>query len=91
MPSAKYSEVYQKIRDMGDKLKAAGKQGPSNDEQLKVCFTVSIPSFLFPWKNPVARERKKKKADDIYNSIALRICQGRRGQGHQRSEEAGHV
>ncbi|USP73489.1 Galactose-1-phosphate uridylyltransferase [Curvularia clavata] len=36
MVSAKYSEVYQKIRDMGDKLKAAGKQGPSNDEQLKL-------------------------------------------------------
>ena len=36
MPSAKYNEVYQKIRDMGDKLKAAGKQGPSNDEQLKL-------------------------------------------------------
>lgn len=34
MPSAEYTEVYQKIRQMGEKLKAAGKQGPSNDEQL---------------------------------------------------------
>lgn len=41
MPSAKYNEVYQKIRDMGDKLKAAGKQGPSNDEQLKVRTSLS--------------------------------------------------
>lgn len=43
MPSAKYTEVYQKIRDMGDKLKAASKQGPSNDEQLKVCSSLSFP------------------------------------------------
>lgn len=48
MPSAKYTEVYQKIRDMGDKLKTAGKQGPSNDEQLKVCFVLpySLVSLL---------------------------------------------
>ncbi|KAF2125071.1 hypothetical protein P153DRAFT_426085 [Dothidotthia symphoricarpi CBS 119687] len=34
MPSAKYTETYKKISAMGEKLKAAGKQGPSNDEQL---------------------------------------------------------
>jgi len=38
MPSAQYTEVYQKVSKMGEKLKAAGKQGPSNDEQLNVCF-----------------------------------------------------
>lgn len=38
MPSAKFTEVYQKVSAMGEKLKAAGKQGPSNDEQLKVRF-----------------------------------------------------
>ena len=37
MPSAQYTEVYQKVSKMGEKLKAAGKQGPSNDEQLNVC------------------------------------------------------
>lgn len=36
MPSAKYTETYQKVSKMGEKLKAAGKQGPSNDEQLNV-------------------------------------------------------
>jgi diazepam-binding inhibitor (GABA receptor modulating acyl-CoA-binding protein) len=36
MPSAQYTEVYQKVSKMGEKLKAAGKQGPSNDEQLSV-------------------------------------------------------
>jgi hypothetical protein len=39
MPSAKYTEVYKKVSSMGEKLKAAGKQGPSNDEQLKVCVS----------------------------------------------------
>lgn len=41
MPGAKYTQTYQKVSAMGEKLKAAGKPGPSNDEQLKVC-----PSFL---------------------------------------------
>ena len=41
MPGAKYTQTYQKVSAMGEKLKAAGKQGPSNDEQLKV-----RPSFL---------------------------------------------
>jgi diazepam-binding inhibitor (GABA receptor modulating acyl-CoA-binding protein) len=36
MPSAKYTEVYKKVSQMGEKLKAAGKQGPSNDEQLSL-------------------------------------------------------
>ncbi|CAI9635948.1 acyl binding protein [Alternaria burnsii] len=36
MPGAKYTETYQKVSAMGEKLKAAGKQGPSNDEQLKL-------------------------------------------------------
>jgi diazepam-binding inhibitor (GABA receptor modulating acyl-CoA-binding protein) len=39
MPSAKYTETYQKVSKMGEKLKAAGKQGPTNDEQLSVCYT----------------------------------------------------
>jgi hypothetical protein len=41
MPGAKYTQTYQKVSAMGEKLKAAGKPGPSNDEQLKV-----RPSFL---------------------------------------------
>ncbi|EOA83934.1 hypothetical protein ACJQWK_01273 [Exserohilum turcicum] len=36
MPSEKFTDVYKKISAMGDKLKAAGKQGPSNDEQLQL-------------------------------------------------------
>jgi hypothetical protein len=36
MPSAKFTETYEKVSKMGEKLKAAGKQGPSNDEQLNV-------------------------------------------------------
>jgi len=36
MPSAEYTDVYKKVSAMGEKLKAAGKQGPSNDEQLKL-------------------------------------------------------
>ncbi|KAF1913191.1 acyl-CoA-binding protein [Ampelomyces quisqualis] len=36
MPSAKFTQTYEKISKMGGKLKAAGKQGPSNDEQLSL-------------------------------------------------------
>jgi hypothetical protein len=38
MPSAKFTQTYEKVSKMGEKLKAAGKQGPSNDEQLHVRF-----------------------------------------------------
>ncbi|KAF1945001.1 hypothetical protein EJ02DRAFT_451841 [Clathrospora elynae] len=34
MAGAKYTETYKNVSTMGEKLKAAGKQGPSNDEQL---------------------------------------------------------
>jgi hypothetical protein len=43
MPSAKFTQTYEKISKMGEKLKAAGKQGPSNDEQLNVRFQTSFP------------------------------------------------
>lgn len=47
MPSAKFDEVYKKVSAMGEKLKASGAQGPSNDEQLKVRFPLShFPSML---------------------------------------------
>jgi diazepam-binding inhibitor (GABA receptor modulating acyl-CoA-binding protein) len=36
MPSAKFTQTYENVSKMGEKLKAAGKQGPSNDEQLHV-------------------------------------------------------
>ena len=39
MTGAKYQETYKKVSAMGEKLKAAGKQGPSNDEQLHVSPT----------------------------------------------------
>lgn len=38
MPSAKYTDTYESVSKMGEKLKAAGKQGPTNDEQLQVRF-----------------------------------------------------
>jgi diazepam-binding inhibitor (GABA receptor modulating acyl-CoA-binding protein) len=38
MPSAKFTQTYDAVSKMGEKLKAAGKQGPSNDEQLHVRF-----------------------------------------------------
>jgi hypothetical protein len=38
MPGAKFTETYEKVSKMGEKLKAAGKSGPSNDEQLHVRF-----------------------------------------------------
>jgi hypothetical protein len=41
MPSAKFTQTYEKVSKMGEKLKAAGKQGPSNDEQLKVRLQLS--------------------------------------------------
>jgi hypothetical protein len=46
MPSAKYTETYKKVSAMGEKLKAAGKQGPSNDEQLHVRLFSRRTSFL---------------------------------------------
>jgi hypothetical protein len=46
MPSAKYTETYQKVSKMGEKLKAAGKQGPSNDEQLNVRFGIAIQTSI---------------------------------------------
>jgi len=49
MPGAKYTETYKKVSAMGEKLKAAGKQGPSNDEQLHVrVFLFTLPRTLSP-------------------------------------------
>ncbi|EUC29260.1 hypothetical protein COCVIDRAFT_35668 [Bipolaris victoriae FI3] len=42
MPSAKFDEVYKKVSAMGEKLKASGAQGPSNDEQLKLYANAKI-------------------------------------------------
>ena len=46
MTGAKYNETYKKVSAMGEKLKAAGKQGPSNDEQLHVRFTHNLHLLL---------------------------------------------
>jgi hypothetical protein len=45
MAGAKYNETYKKVSTMGEKLKAAGKQGPSNDEQLHVRFPLLPKKF----------------------------------------------
>ena len=56
MPSAKYTETYQKVSKMGEKLKNAGKQGPSNDEQLSVhppspiLVSMSLNSKCIGWR-----------------------------------------
>lgn len=50
MPSAKYTETYQKVSAMGEKLKKAGKQGPSNDEQLHVRLPFHSKPYLYPSK-----------------------------------------
>ena len=52
MPSAKYTEVYKKVSQMGEKLKAAGKQGPSNDEQLNVRAALCSLSLEAPHTPP---------------------------------------
>jgi hypothetical protein len=44
MPSAKFTQTYEAVSKMGEKLKAAGKQGPSNDEQLRVCLEYPFPA-----------------------------------------------
>ena len=46
MTGAKYQETYKKVSAMGEKLKKAGKSGPSNDEQLQVCVFFSSFSLL---------------------------------------------
>jgi hypothetical protein len=48
MPGAKYTETYKKVSAMGEKLKAAGKQGPSNDEQLHVRFSFFKNNYPYP-------------------------------------------
>lgn len=50
MAGAKYTETYKKVSAMGEKLKAAGKQGPSNDEQLHVrlLYSSSCLQSLLP-------------------------------------------
>jgi hypothetical protein len=50
MTGAKYNETYKKVSTMGEKLKAAGKQGPSNDEQLHVRLS----------QYPISRRKREK-------------------------------
>ncbi len=49
MPSAKFTETYEKISKMGTRLKEAGKQGPSNDEQLEVRFPSDVSASALYW------------------------------------------
>lgn len=50
MPSAKFTQTYEKVSKMGEKLKAAGKQGPSNDEQLNV----RLPRLSYTFQQELA-------------------------------------
>lgn len=53
MPSAKFTQTYENITKMGEKLKAANKSGPSNDEQLQVCkYTLVILPLCLPTVEP---------------------------------------
>lgn len=53
MPSAKFTETYDKVSKMGEKLKAASKPGPSNDEQLQVRFPFHSIPFMNAWMFPI--------------------------------------
>jgi hypothetical protein len=66
MPSAKFTQTYEKVSKMGEKLKAAGKQGPSNDEQLNVRVDAS-PSH-------VPRKRRKGLLDESGNAELTIPC-----------------
>jgi hypothetical protein len=103
MPSAKFTQTYEKITKMGEKLKAAGKQGPSNDEQLKVRLSVPIcTSHLFPSHlSPIRKLHSpaphrsptflnKTPANTPYHT-ALRLRQSRPRPRLQRRKEARHV
>ena len=57
MPSAKFTQTYEKVSKMGEKLKAAGKQGPSNDEQLNVRISHFYDSKCICASIPVTRAR----------------------------------
>jgi hypothetical protein len=101
MPSAKYTEVYKKVSQMGEKLKAAGKQGPSNDEQLSVRSQPLLN--LNPLRGaatlplqPVIRRHARARARFIQRTpltthAAVRLRQDRRGQGLCVGREARHV
>jgi hypothetical protein len=87
MTGAKYNEAYKKVSTMGEKLKAAGKQGPSNDEQLHV-RPFPLPSLHT--KDPydaLVTERMLTYTCDT----AIRVRQSSRRQGLQRCEETGDV
>jgi diazepam-binding inhibitor (GABA receptor modulating acyl-CoA-binding protein) len=62
MPSAKFTQTYEKISKMGEKLKAAGKQGPSNDEQLNVRSHTPFPN---------AREDRQKYRHSIFKAWTI--------------------
>jgi len=61
MPGAKYTETYKKVSAMGEKLKAAGKQGPTNDEQLHVRTSLfPHPPILSPSRIPAIYHTKSR-------------------------------
>jgi hypothetical protein len=98
MPSAKFTQTYEKISKMGEKLKAAGKSGPSNDEQLNV--RSSFPS-LDKTSSPASQSSNHafdgggiealRIQANISILLALRIRKGRPRQRLQRRKEARHV
>jgi hypothetical protein len=44
MSAAAFKQTYDKVGAMGKNVKAAGKPGPSNDEQLKVRVFALLPT-----------------------------------------------
>jgi hypothetical protein len=44
MSTAAFKQTYDKVGAMGKHVKAAGKPGPSNDEQLKVRVHALLPT-----------------------------------------------
>jgi hypothetical protein len=90
MPSAKFTQTYEKISKMGEKLKAAGKSGPSNDEQLNV--RSSFPS-LDKTSSPASQSSNHAfdgggiEALRIQANISILLAR----PGLQRRKEARHV
>jgi hypothetical protein len=85
MPGAKYTETYKKVSAMGEKLKAAGKQGPSNDEQLhvRIClFFLFTLALFYPFKvYYLKRTFRISNANFLIVILVVRVRQGSRGQG----------
>jgi hypothetical protein len=68
MTGAKYNDTYKKVSTMGEKLKAAGKQGPSNDEQLHVRLPIHTPTSN-PSRTYVSQPYQRTLKNDLGEEV----------------------